>query len=95
MDHNAQVFILLLEEIRLQKNMSRYKLAKLTGLPESTIKRVLDLENEPSLSNFLAIAKALEINFFFETRDSETDLSKGFEDAMEKLGRRPNRLSDN
>ncbi|WP_285452635.1 helix-turn-helix domain-containing protein, partial [Weeksella virosa] len=57
----AKRLILFLEEVRLKKNMSRYRLSKLTDLPESTIKRTLDFMNEPLLSNFLKIADALEV----------------------------------
>jgi len=95
MDNNSKVLIQLLEEIRLQKGISRYKVAKLSGLNEMTVKRFFDLENEPSLSIFLTIAKALGVNFFFESKDSETDLNKAFQEAMDKLGRNPDDLPKN
>lgn len=95
MENHSKVFIQLLEEIRVQKEISRYKIAKETNLNESTIKRILDLDNEPSLSNFLAIAKVLGVNFFFESKDANTDLNKAFQDAMDKLGRNPESLPKN
>lgn len=94
-DNHSKLFIQLLEEIRLQKGISRYKIAKDTGLNETTIKRTLDYENEPLLPNFLAIAKVLGVNFFFESKDSDIDLNKSFQDAMDKLGRNPNNLPKN
>ena len=94
-DNHSKLFIQLLEEIRLQKNISRYKIAKETGLSEHTIRRTLSHETEPSLPNFLAIAKTLGINFFFESKDSGTDLNKSFQNAMSKIGRNPNDLPKN
>jgi len=49
----------------------------------------------PSLQNWLKILKAVEVNIFFEDRESKTDLNKLFESAMVELGRRPDKLPKN
>ncbi len=49
----------------------------------------------PTLNNFIVIARAVVVNFFFEDKEGTTDLAKDFEAAMEELGRRPDKLSMN
>jgi len=95
MENHSKILVQLLEEIRLQKGISRYKIAKETGISEMGVKKILDLETDPSLSNFLGIAKTLGVNFFFESKDSKTDLNKAFQDSMDKLGRNPDNLPKN
>lgn len=94
MEYNSKIFIQLLEEIRLQKSISKYSISKKTNLSEMTIKRTLEMETEPSLSNFLAIAKALGLHFYFESKNSETDLNKCIENAKEKIDRKNNYVGD-
>ena len=43
----------------------------------------------------LKISKAIGVNFFFEDKESKTDLNQAMEKAMEALGRRVDKLSKN
>ena len=49
----------------------------------------------PNIDTFLKVAKAIEVNFFFEDRESKTDLNLAMEKAMEQLGRRVEKLPKN
>lgn len=51
--------------------------------------------NKPTLPTFLEIAKAIGINFFFEDKESKTDLNLAMEKDMEALGRRVDKLPKN
>lgn len=90
-----KVFILLAKNIAAEKNISNYEIAEKTGYAESTIGRIFKLEFCPKLQIFLDILRVLEVNIFFESRDSDTDLNLMFEKAMEDLGRRPDKLPKN
>jgi hypothetical protein len=47
------------------------------------------------LPTFLEIAKSIEVNFFFEDKESKTDLNLAMEKAMETLGRIADKLPKN
>jgi len=47
------------------------------------------------MQTFLAIAGAIEVNFFFQDREDKTELNVMFEKAMTELGRRPDKLPKN
>lgn len=91
------LFVLLLKELAIQKFGNGYqsKIASKTDFTQAYISRIFDLKYKVSLKNFLIIAKAIEINFFFESKDSETDLNIAFEKAMESIGRRPLKMPKN
>lgn len=91
------LLVLLLKELAIQKFGNGYqsKIASKTDFTQAYISRIFDLKYKVSLKNFLIIAKAIEINFFFESKDSETDLNISFEKAMEQLGRRPLKMPKN
>lgn len=104
MDHNQntneqqwQLLVLLLKEIAIQKHGKGWQthLAEETHFSQGNISRMFGLKYTPSFKNFLIIAKALKVNFFFEDQDSTTDLNKAFESAMEALGRRADKLPKN
>jgi len=90
-----QLFVLILKEAAIIQNISKVEIANKTGYSPSTIGRVFNLEFCPKLQLFLDISRALQLNIFFETRNSETDLNLAFEKAMESLGRRPDKLPKN
>lgn len=90
-----QAFILLLKEVAKQKGISNYEIADKTGYAESTIGRIFKLEFCPKLQIFLDIMQVLNLNIFFETRDGTTELNLAFENAMEQIGRRPEKLPKN
>ncbi|KAB8156130.1 hypothetical protein EZY14_002625 [Kordia sp. TARA_039_SRF] len=92
-----KLFVLLIEEIAKTKYGTGYqtKLAQLTGFQQSNISRIFSLKYKISLHNFLILAKAVKVNFFFEDQENQTELNTMFERAMEELGRRPNKLPKN
>jgi DNA-binding phage protein len=92
-----KLLVLLLKEIAIQKlgNGWQTELAEKTHFAQSNISRMFGLKYTPSFKNFLIIAKALNVNFFFEDKDNETDLTSAFNTAMDKLGRRPENLPKN
>lgn len=99
-NQNAQgehwkAFALFLENAMKHKGMNRTQLAEAIGVHSSTIKRFFELEFCLKFDVVLAIIKELELNIFFETRDESAEINKWFEDAMERLGRRPDRLPKN
>lgn len=90
-----KLLVFLLDEIRQQKGITQQQIADETGLIRSNISRFFSAKFTPDLNNFLIIAKAIEVNFFFEDKESKTDLNIAMERAMETLGRRPDKLPKN
>jgi len=92
-----QLLVLLLKELAIQKYGKGWQthLAEKTHFTQGNISRMFGLKYTPSLKNFMIIAKAIEVNFFFEDKEGKTDLNLAFENAMESLGRRPDKLPKN
>jgi transcriptional regulator with XRE-family HTH domain len=94
-DDNSKMMIFLLKEIAKQKNITQEEIANKIGVHRQQINRFFKADNNPTLSMFISVAKALEVNFFFEDKEEKTDLNIAFNNAMELLGRRPDKLSKN
>jgi transcriptional regulator with XRE-family HTH domain len=94
-EYHWKVQVAFLYEIALQKDFDTSYLAMKTGLEIETIDAFFSLEKTPTLDVFLLIANAVGVDFFFRDKEGDCDLVKGFEMAMEKLGRRPNALPKN
>lgn len=91
-----KLLILLLKEIAESKGITQQQIASETGLVQSNVSRFFSLKYKPNLDVFLQIAKAINVNFFFEDKDSKTDLNVLFEKAMDTLYRRgTDRISKN
>jgi bacterioferritin (cytochrome b1) len=92
-----KLLVLLLKELAIQKlgNGWQTQLSDKTKFTQSNISRIFSLQYTPSLKNFLILAKAIEVNFFFEDKEGNTNLNLAFEKAMDALGRRPNKLPKN
>lgn len=90
-----EVFVFLLDEIRKQNGQTMQDVADKTGILQSHVARFFSAKYKPALPLFLNIAKAVGVNFFFESKKSQSDLNKAFEQAMERLGRRPDKLPKN
>lgn len=92
-----KLLVLLLKELAIQKLGTGWqtKLAEKTNFTQSNISRMFGLKYAPSLKNFLVLSKAIEVNFFFEDKEGESNLTLAFEKAMEALGRRPDKLPKN
>lgn len=90
-----EVLIFLLDEIRKQKGITHDQVAEMTGYERPSISRFFAAKFKPSLPLFLDISKAIGVNFFFEDKDSISDLNRAMELAKERLGRRPDKLPKN
>lgn len=86
------VLVLLLKEIADSKKMTHQQIADDSDLHRSNVTRMFSLNYCPSLENFLKVAKAVKVNFFFEDQENKTDLNVMFENALEQLGRRVEKL---
>ena len=89
------LLVLLLKEVADSKGITQNEIAEQTGLIQSNISRFFSLKYKPTLDTFLQVSKAVKVNFFFEDQENKTDLNKCFENAMEELGRRVDKLSKN
>ena len=89
------LLVLLLKEIAGQKSISINEIAEKANMEQSSVSRFFSLKFKPTLHTFLEIAKAIEVNFFFEDKESKTDLNLSMERAMEALGRRIEKLPKN
>lgn len=90
-----KLLVLLLKEIAEAKGVSQIEIAEKSELLQSNISRFFSLKYKPTLDTFLQVAKAVNVNFFFEDKDATTDLNLAFEKAMTELGRRPDKLPKN
>jgi DNA-binding phage protein len=89
------LLVLLLKEIAESKGLLQQHIAEKADMKESAVSRFFSLKFKPTLDTFLRVAKAVEVNFFFEDRESKTDLNQAMERAMEQLGRRAKKLNQN
>ena len=94
-EQQSQLLVLTLRKIAESKGISQQEIADRAGLQRSNVSRMFSLKYKPNLVTFIAIAKAIDVNFFFEDKKGNTDLSLIFEQAMTDLGRRPDKLSKN
>jgi transcriptional regulator with XRE-family HTH domain len=95
MNNQWKPLVLLLQEIATQKGLTHQQIADNSGLQRSHVSRFFNLKFSPNIETFLKVANAIEVNFFFEDRESKTDLNLAMEKAMEQLGRRVNKLPKN
>ena len=89
------LLVLLLKEIAEEKGITQNEIAEQTGMIQSAVSRFFSLKFKPTIDTFLQVSKAIKVNFFFEDQESKTDLNKCFENAMEQLGRRVDKLPKN
>jgi len=90
-----KLLVLMLKLIAKEKDITHEQIAKKTGLLRNNVSRIFSLKYCPSLKIFIAIAMAIEVNFFFEDKESKTQLNEIFEQAMTELGRRSDHLPQN
>lgn len=70
------------------KGITQQQLADKCGWHQQTVQRMLSGKFSPSLDNFIKLADAIGVNFFMESKDSNTDANQLFEKAMDHVGRR-------
>lgn len=93
-EEQSKIFVVLLQEIAMDKYGTGYQkyIADKTGLYQNNVSRFFSLKYIPKLSTFLSIAKAIDVNFFFEDQNSKTELNILMNRAMDSLVRRSNNL---
>lgn len=94
-NQNFKLFVQLLKEIAEEKGITQQEIADKTGYKQQNVSRIFSLKYSPRLDVFLNIAQAVGVNFFFEDKESKTDLNVLFERAMTNLGRRESPFSEN
>lgn len=94
-ENTWMLFIDLIDQIAKQKKISRAEIARRTEIHPANVQRFFDCKYKVTLPIFLKIAHALEVNFFFEDKESKTNLNLAMENAMEQLGRRLAKLPKN
>lgn len=94
-ENHWKVLVLVLKETAQQKKITPNAISVKIGVSASTVSRIFNLEFCPKLQLFIDIARVVDVNFFFEAKDSTTDLNQAMEKAMTQIGRRPENLSKN
>lgn len=94
-DNQWMLFIDILDQIAKQKKITRAEIARRTEMNPANIQRFFDCKYKVTLPVFIRIAKSIEVNFFFEDKESKSDLNLAMENAMEQLGRRVAKLNKN
>ena len=94
-DQQWKLLVLLLKEIAESKGITQNQIGEIAEMHQSHVSRFFGLKFPPNMNTFLKVAKAINVNFFFEDKDSKTDMNIVFEKAMTELGRRPDNLPKN
>ena len=94
-EQHWKLLVLTLRKIAESKKISQQDIANKTDMKRSNVSRMFNLQYCPNLRTFIAVAKAIEVNFFFEDKEGKTELNEIFEAAMSELGRRPEQLPKN
>jgi transcriptional regulator with XRE-family HTH domain len=84
----SAALVFLLKEIAKEKKITQQEISDKTGMAQPAVSRFFKHKSSPTLSTFIDVARAVGVNFFFEDKESNSDLSKAFERAMDSLGRR-------
>lgn len=95
MDNQWKLLVMLLQQIAEQKGLTQQMIAEKSEMHQSHVSRFFALKYAPDIRTFLKIAQAIQVNFFFEDRESKTNLNLAMEKAMEELGRRVDKLPKN
>ena len=83
-----QMLCQFLREEAAAKGITNQQIADATGFSQPNVNRMLNAHYAPSLDNFLKLAEAIGVNFYMESKDSQTVNNQAFEKAMKELGRR-------
>lgn len=94
-EQHWKLLVLILRKVAESKGISYQEIADRTGIEPAEVVTFFKLKDSPKLNIFIAIANAIAVNFFFEDKESKTELNVIFEAAMTELGRRPDNLPKN
>jgi DNA-binding phage protein len=87
--------LLMLKEVAKAKGLTYQQIADKCGLQQTHVSKLLNAGYSPTVKVWLKLCWAVGVNPFFEDKDGQTDLAKCFEQAMEAIGRRPDKLDKN
>ena len=88
-EQHWQLLVLLIKEAADAKGISPANIAEFASVSRSTITRVFNLDFCPKLDIFIAMARAVGMNFYIEDQEGNSDMNLLFEKAMSAFGRRP------
>ena len=77
MEYNTEKILERIDELRKERNLSVYTLAKLSGLNQSTISNMFARKTAPSLETLFMLCKGLDISvssFFDENGLSQDEM---------------------
>lgn len=94
-DQQWKLLVILLKEIAESKGITQNQIGEIAEMHQSHVSRFFGLKFPPNMNTFLKVAKAVNVNFFFEDKDGKADMNIVFEKAMTALGRRPDNLPKN
>lgn len=78
-DYGKKIIFQFLEKRMKEKGISRYRLSKMTEIPENTLSMNFNNNSEMSLVNFLKICGALELRpYLIPAEADETELNRIF-----------------
>ena len=78
--------VLAFKKARTKKNVSRYKLAQATGLSESSIAKIEDLKQNPTLSTLMEMAVSINFDLPKAIKENYPDLPEDAENASGNAG---------
>ena len=85
-DQPWKLLVLLLKEIAESRGITQNQIGEIAEMHQSHVSRFFGLKFPPNINTFLKVAKAINVNLFFEDKD---------EKAMTALRRRPDNLPKN
>ena len=78
--------VLAFKKERIRKNVSRYKLAQATGLSESSIAKIEDLKQNPTLSTLMEMSVSINFDLPKALKENYPDLPEDAENASGNAG---------
>ena len=78
--------VLAFKKERIRKNVSRYKLAQATGLSESSIAKIEDLKQNPTLSTLMEMSVSINFDLPKALKENYHDLPEDAENASGNAG---------
>ena len=78
--------VLAFKKERIRKNVSRYKLAQATGLSESSIAKIEDLKQNPTLSTLMEMSVSINFDLPKVLKENYPDLPEDAENASGNTG---------
>ena len=78
--------VLAFKKARTKKNVSRYKLAQATGLSESSIAKIEDLKQNPTLSTLMEMSVSINFDLPKALKENYPDLPEDGKNASGNTG---------